>query len=89
MNFYSLTVRAFKLDSLEDRSEDYGQTAVYDGGIEDYEDSFMLDDYFVFITGKEPHVCGNTATILGESRYAKHFKLTGDRSQHFGLLGNY
>lgn len=89
VNFFSLTVRAFKLNSLEDRNENYGQTAVYDGGIEDYEKSFMLDDSFDLITGEETHVCGNTAAMLRESRYAKHFKLTGDRSLHLGLFDNY
>jgi hypothetical protein len=31
-------------------------------------------------------VCGNSATMLGETRFAKHFKIEGDRSVHFGLF---
>ncbi len=35
IKFYSLTVRAFKLNDLEDRCEDYGQTATYKGTVFD------------------------------------------------------
>ena len=31
-------------------------------------------------------VCGNTYAMLGETWLAPHFKLIGDRSQHFGLF---
>jgi hypothetical protein len=31
-------------------------------------------------------VCGNTAAMLGETRFAKHFKVEGDHSTHFGLF---
>ncbi len=29
-------------------------------------------------------VCGNTAAMLEETRYAKHFTILGDRSTHYG-----
>ena len=29
-------------------------------------------------------VCGNTAAMVSETRYARHFHLIGDRSRHFG-----
>jgi hypothetical protein len=29
-------------------------------------------------------VCGNTAAMVGETRYGRHFHVIGDRSRHFG-----
>jgi hypothetical protein len=29
-------------------------------------------------------VCGNTAAMVQETRYGKHFRVTGDKSTHFG-----
>jgi SAM-dependent methyltransferase len=84
IDFYSMTIRAFKLDSLEDICEDYGQVAVYKGTIEDSPHSFVLDDHHTFIAGKPMLVCGNTAAMLSETRYAKHFRITGDRKTHYG-----
>lgn len=46
IDFYSMTVRAFKLPGLED-------------------------------------IC-NTAAMVGETRFARHFRVTGDRTHHFG-----
>jgi hypothetical protein len=31
-------------------------------------------------------VCGNTADMLSRTRYAKHFRVTGDKSVHYGLF---
>jgi arsenite methyltransferase len=31
-------------------------------------------------------VCGNTAAMVAETRYAAHFRVLGDTSQHFGLF---
>lgn len=84
IDFYSMTLRTFKLDSLEDICEDYGQTAVYLGTIPDSPHRFALDDHHTFITGKPILVCGNTASMLGETRYSAHFLVTGNRSVHFG-----
>jgi SAM-dependent methyltransferase len=84
IDFYSMTIRAFKLDSLEDICEDYGQVAIYNGGIADAPHQFVLDDHHVFITGKPMLVCGNTASMLQETRYAPYFTIIGDRSTHFG-----
>lgn len=84
IDFYSMTVRAFKLDSLEDICEDYGQVALYQGTIPGYPHAFDLDDHHRFITGKPMLVCGNTASMLSETRFSEHFKVTGDRSVHYG-----
>jgi len=83
-SFSSRTVRAFKLDDLEDICEDYGQVASYSGGVSGYPHFFDLDDHHRFFTNKPMLVCGNTASMLSNTRYAKAFKVTGDRSKHFG-----
>lgn len=85
IDFHSLTVRAFKL-KLEDRCEDYGQVAVYQGTIPESPSAFVLDDHHLFEKGRPVPVCGNTAAMLEETRYAPHFKIIGDRSTHYGLF---
>lgn len=82
--FSSRTVRAFKLGDLEDICEDYGQAACYDGSIPGHPHFFDLDDHHRFITGKPMLVCGNTASMLSGTRYGRAFKVTGNRSVHFG-----
>jgi len=86
IDFYSMTIRAFKLESLEDICEDYGQVAIFKGGIPGSLHSFTLDDHHTFIAGKPMLVCGNTASMLQETRYAKHFEIIGDRSKHYGAF---
>jgi len=84
VDFHSITVRAFKLPNLEDIGENYGQIARYHGTIPDWPHSFDLDDLHRFLTGKPTLVCGNTASMLQETRYRAHFTVQGDRSIHFG-----
>ncbi len=84
IDFFTMTIRAFKLDSLEDACEDYGQTAVYLGTVPGRPHAFDLDDHHRFITGKPALVCGNTASMLSETRFARHFKVSGDRAVHYG-----
>ena len=86
VEFYSMTVRVFKLNDLEDRCEDYGQVAYYQGTIEGCPNAFILDDHHVFMTDKPVLVCGNTASMLTNTRFGEHFKIVGDRSKHFGLF---
>lgn len=83
--FYSMTVRAFKL-SLEDRCEDFGQVATYLGTIPESPNSFTLDDHHLFENGRPQPVCGNTAAMLKDTRYSEHFRVTGDMTRHFGLF---
>jgi len=85
VDFYSLTVRAFKLD-LEDRCEDYGQVAYYLGTIPQCPHAFILDDHHKFKVGQPHLVCGNTAAMLSQTRFKSHFRVTGDQSCHFGLF---
>lgn len=83
---YSQTVRAIKLDTLEDRCEDYGQYATYLGTIPEEPHGFTLDDHHFLETGRSMLVCGNTAAMLSETRFAKHFRVEGDHSVHYGLF---
>jgi len=83
IKFYSLTVRAFKLD-LEDLCEDYGQVATYLGTLPGEAHRFVLDDHHTFETGRPMLVCGNTADMVGNTRFGAHFRISGDKQQHFG-----
>lgn len=85
IDFHSMTVRAFKLD-LEDRCEDYGQVAIYLGGIAESPNAFILDDHHTFEKGKAVPVCGNTAMMLQQTRYGEYFRIIGDMKTHFGLF---
>jgi arsenite methyltransferase len=85
IGFSSVTVRAFKLD-LEDRCEDFGQVATYLGSLTESPHAFDLDDHHHFQAGKPMLVCGNTADMVSRTRYAKHFRVTGDKSVHYGLF---
>lgn len=84
INFRSLTIRAFKLDSLEDKCEDYGQVATYLGTIPESPHRFVLDDHHIFQKGKPMPVCGNSASMVQDTRYGKYFRVEGDRSVHYG-----
>ena len=85
VNFYSMTIRAFKMQ-LEDRCEDFGQIAYYKGTFPEAPHAFALDDHHLFKTGQPMLVCSNTAKMLTDSRYSKHFKVVGDTTTHYGLF---
>lgn len=84
IGFQSLTIRTFKLDNLEDICEDYGQVAVYNGTVQGYPHFFQLDDHHRFIRGKPMLVCGNTAAMVQDTRYNRHFTVDGNRDVHYG-----
>ena len=86
INFRSLTIRAFKLDSLEDICEDYGQVATYLGTIPEAPHRFVLDDHHTFHTGKPILVCGNSAAMIQNTRFGEHFRVIGDKSVHYGAF---
>src|SRR5207244_391155 len=67
IKFVSRTIRAFKLEELEDRCEDYGQVAVYHGTTEEDPKEFELDSCHVFPKDVEVKVCSNTALMLSET----------------------
>lgn len=86
VDFFSMTIRAFKLPDLEDICEDYGQVAVYNGTLDGHPHWFALDDHHHFPAGKPMLVCGNTASMLQNTRFAKHFRVSGDRAVHYGAF---
>jgi SAM-dependent methyltransferase len=83
--FTSVTYRLFKLEGLDDQCEDYGQSAVYRGGIEGAESVFWLDDHHAFERGRPERICANTAAMLSQTRFAPWFEVHGSRSTHYGL----
>lgn len=85
IDFYSMTVRAFKVD-LEDICENYGHVAYYKGTLPECPHSFVLDNHHEFKTGLPVPVCGNTANMLLQSRFADHFRVEGDFSTHYGVF---
>ena len=87
VQFYSMTVRCFKLNNMEDRCEDYGQIATYLGGLQECPNAFQLDDHHLFEKDRPQLVCGNTASMLQETRLNKYFEIQGNREKHFGLFG--
>lgn len=87
-SFSSCTVRAFKLESLEDRCEDFGQVAIYRGTLPGYPQTFKLDEAHTFPRGEAVPVCGNTAEMLGATRYAPFFEIIGNKETHYGLFSS-
>jgi len=85
IDFYSMTVRAFKVD-LEDICENYGHVAYYKGTIPEYPQAFVLDDHHEFKTGLPVPICGNTANMLSQTRFSDHFRIEGDFSTHYGVF---
>jgi arsenite methyltransferase len=85
IGFHSMTVRAFKID-IEDRCEDYGQVAYYLGTIPDHPNQFALDDHHLLEKNKPLLVCSNTAAMLSQTRFKKHFRIEGNLLTHFGLF---
>jgi len=83
--FFSVTYRLWKHSDLEDRCEDYGQVAIYNGGITHARHAYSLDFGHVFHKGKPELVCMNTAKMLSETRLGKYFTVSEPVS-HFGLF---
>ena len=84
VEFATLTVRVLKSTWTEDVCESYGETVTYDGSLPDYPDFFLFEWNIKFPTGKDCVVCGNVSGLAAHSRYAKVFKVVGDRSTHVG-----
>jgi ubiquinone/menaquinone biosynthesis C-methylase UbiE len=82
-SFSHRVVRTFKLP-LEDICEDYGQVATYRGTMPGFPDAFPLDDHHLFITNKPMLVCGNSGAMVEDTRFGKHFTVTGDKTIHYG-----
>jgi arsenite methyltransferase len=82
--FTSVTWRLFKLPELEPACEDYGQVAVYRGGVLGAAHVLWLDDHHAFEVGRPERVCGNTAAMIARTRYARYFDVVGDQRVHYG-----
>ena len=88
ITFYSITYRLWKLEGLEESWEDYGQTAVYLGGIPESPTVFKLDENHVFEQDRPERICGNTTLMLTQTRFKPFFKVTGDSTEHLGAFSN-
>jgi len=86
VNFYSTTLRLFKIDALEDACEDFGQAVRYNGTCKESPKELTLDQGHVFPAGKIVPVCGNTFLMLQKTRLEKHFTFYGDFSTHYGIF---
>ena len=86
IGFASHTVRALECADLEDREENYGQTATYLGTMPENGRYFDLTEDLRLIKGRPVAVSGNMAAMLRASRYAPHFEVRGDRTHHVGAF---
>jgi len=87
IKFWSVTVRAYKIEELEDRCEDYGEEATYKGTLgEGLEKSFKFDRSHEFITGEKLRVCKNFSLVLSRCpQFVKQFEITPSKG-HLGLF---
>jgi SAM-dependent methyltransferase len=86
IGFYSATWRLFKIPGLEPTGEDYGQSVIYRGTIDQHPHAFELDKQHRMETDKPVQVSGNTSRILSATRFAPHFEFTGNRDTHHGIF---
>lgn len=84
IGFYSLSLRGFKIEGLEDAQEDYGHTAEFLCPEGADKDVFELDMDNAFISCVPTYVSSNTAEILRQSRYAGYFNVEGSGDVHYG-----
>lgn len=84
VEFATLTVRVLKSEWSEDVCENYGEIATYDGSLPGFPDFFLFEWNIKLPTGRDCPVCGNVSALAQHSRYAKVFKVVGDRSVHVG-----
>ena len=78
------TYRLFKLP-LENDCEDYGQSVIYKGTIENNKYIWKLDDHHTFLKDKNTLVY-NTWKMLKDTRFQKHFEFNGNFENHFGIF---
>lgn len=84
IHFVSVTFRGFKID-LEEKCEDYGQVAVYEGTLPGSPEAYHLDRGHIFPAGGAVRICKNTADILRQSRFSEYFHVA-DEIAHLGLF---
>ena len=81
--FLSITHRLVKIEDLDTRCEDYGDTATYNGSKKGDEDVFVLDTAHQFPTGEPVDVCRNTSKMLTTPRNTPYFDVQLGRD-HLG-----
>lgn len=86
LRFRSVTCRLFRAPGLEANREDYGQQAVYSGGVPGHPGVFRLDADFAFPRGEAVAVCGNTARILTSGRFSEFFTIIDPNTGHLGAF---
>ncbi|RPF71882.1 methyltransferase domain-containing protein [Aurantiacibacter spongiae] len=84
--FVSATYRLFRLGDLEPQCEDYGQAVVYRGTVPGARRVFDLDAHHSIEAGRVFPVCGNSWTMLADTRFAPHFDFIGDFQNHYGVF---
>ena len=84
--FFSATYRLFRLSSLEPACEDYGQSVIYLGSVDNQPEEFILDEHHVIGRGREFPVCGNTWKMLHDTRFNQHFDFVGNWDRHLGIF---
>lgn len=84
--FYSATYRLFKLENLEPACEDYGQAVKYKGTIKYHPHRFLLDKHHEMETGRVFPVCGNTWSMLKNTRFSDHFEFIEGAGSHLGIF---
>lgn len=86
ISFVSATYRLFKLAALEPQCEDYGQAVIYKGTVPGCSQVFHLDAHHAIEKGRAFPICGNSWSMLADTRFAPHFDFIGDFSTHFGVF---
>lgn len=86
INFYSATYRLFKIPELESACEDYGQSVIYRGTVEQQPDIFELDAHHHMEKDTEFPLCGNTWLMLQNTRFREHFEFFGNTDSHRGIF---
>jgi hypothetical protein len=77
------------LADLESNCEDYGQSMIYKGRIENCRFGLPLDGHHWIETGKVFPVCGNTWNMLAQTRFVAHFDFIGNFDKHYGIFEGY
>lgn len=85
LKLFHKTLNSFKISTMEDCSEDYGQVAIYKGTAQAQPNSFFLNTKTEFPVNHPVRVSGNTAEILLKSRFGQHFDVT-QKSNHRGTF---
>ena len=64
------------------------QAVMYKGTVPHCPEIFVLDGHHKIERGRVFPVCGNTYSMLKDTRFAAHFDFIGDQSTHYGIFEN-